>query len=321
MTDPIARAPTCSIVCTTYNHSAFARAALESIFQQDYEHIEIVVIDDGSTDGNVEVLENALAQSPYPYRLITQENTGNVPLNVNRAIEAATGEYLSFLSLDDLLLPDAISSKMRIIRQNPDVVLVANTSNQEIDDDGKVTCAHFASPLYDRGPVSAQELLDIEHDNLGTVYVQASVMKTDMVRAVGGMDPDISGDDIVLRTKIFMYMIKHPQLECALIHKPGMQYRKHGNNLHLNVWNQIKTVVDWHDRYFPDRPFPELANAWIDHFVGQSIKTENRKALAHASRYSPFVKARIAKHTGTWKYRRRRAKAALRRAIMRWPLS
>ena len=315
VTNPSARAPTCSIVCTTYNHSAFARAALASIFQQDYEHIEIVVIDDGSTDGNVEVLKTALADSPYPHRLIAQENTGNVPLNVNRAIEATTGEYVSFLSLDDLLMPDAISSKMQIIRQNPDVVLVANTCNQEIDDDGKVTCAHFASPLYERGHVSARELLDIEYENLGTFYVQACVVKADILHAVGGMDPDISGDDIILRTKIFMYMIERPQLECVLIHKPGMQYRKHGSNLHLNVWNQIKTVVDWRDRYFPDRPFPELANGWIDHFVWQSIKMDNCQALAHASRYSPHVKAQIAKHTRTWKYRRRRAKAALRRAI------
>jgi glycosyltransferase involved in cell wall biosynthesis len=288
VTEPGADAPVCSIICTTYNHSAFCRAAL--------------------------------AHSPFPHRLISQENTGNVPLNVNRAIKAATGDYVSFLSLDDLLMPDAISSKMQIIRQNPNVVLVANTANMEIDDAGQVTCAHFTSPLYRQSYASAQELLDVEHDNLGTFYLQACVVKADLVRATGGMDPDISGDDIVLRTKIFLHMVQDPRMEFALIHKPGMKYRKHGNNLHLNVWNQIKTVVDWHDRYFPERPFPELANAWIDHFINQSLEARNHKALVHASRYSPILKARIGKHTNTWKYRRRHAKAVLKRAILLRPL-
>lgn len=307
----------CSIVCPTYNHKAFAREALESIFRQDYEHIEIIVIDDGSTDGNVQELERVLSDSPYPYRLMLQPNTGNVPLNINRAIDATTGAYISFLSLDDLLLPDAISSKMQIVRQNPNVVLVANTSNMEIDNAGEVTCEHFASPLYGNIYASAQELLDIEYENLGTFYVQASVMKADIVHAVGGMDPDISGDDIILRTKLFMHMVQDTQLKFALIHEPGMKYRKHGSNLHLNIWNQIKTVVDWHSRYFSDRPFPELANLWVNHFVDQSNKTGNRQALKHASEYSPDVKAQIVKYTKAWKYRRRYVKSVLKNLILR----
>ncbi|MCD9149236.1 glycosyltransferase family 2 protein [Pseudophaeobacter flagellatus] len=315
MTDPISPSPLCSIICTTYNHEAFSRAALESIFQQDYDHIEIVVVDDGSTDGNAEVLENTLAQSPYPFRLILQDNTGNVPLNVNRGIEAATGEYFSFLSLDDLLLPDAISSKMQIIKRNPKIALVANTENMEIDNAGEVTCESFTSQLYRQTYASAQELLDVEYENLGTFYVQASVVKADIVRAIGGMDPDISGDDIILRTKIFMFMIEHPELEFELVHRPGMKYRKHGNNQHLNTWNQIKTIVDWRDRYFPDRSFPELAHAWILHFVDQSLRTGNRKALKHALQYSPILTEIIGGYSRTWKYRRRNAKSMLKSLI------
>ncbi|WP_281968265.1 glycosyltransferase family A protein [Roseovarius nanhaiticus] len=320
MIEPSAHGTVCSIVCTTYNHSAFCRAALESIFKQDYEHIEIVVIDDGSTDGNVRELENTLTHSPFPYRLISQENTGNVPLNVNRAIEAATGVYISFLSLDDLLLPDAISSKMQIILQNPRVVLVANTVNMEIDSAGEVTCEHFPSPLYRQAYTSARELLDVEYENLGTFYMQACVVNADIIRSISGMDPDISGDDIILRTKMFIHMAQNPELEFALIHKPGMKYRKHGNNLYLNVWNQVKTVVDWHERYFPDRALPELANKWIDHFVNQSINTGNTKALERASRYSPILNTQIGTLMKSWKYRRRRAKSILKRAILLRPL-
>ncbi|MFW8635340.1 glycosyltransferase family A protein [Cribrihabitans pelagius] len=305
----------CSIICTTYNHSRFCRVALESVYAQDYPHIEIVVIDDGSTDGNIGELEKVLARSPYPHKLIAQENTGNVPLNVNRAIAAATGDYISLFSLDDLLLPGAISSKMEIVRQDPSMVLVANTCNKEIDDDGETVTEHFESPLYRKSVESARELLEIEYEQLGTFYNQAAVLQTAMVRAVGGMDPDISGDDIILRTKMFKYMVARPELKFTLLHEPGMAYRKHGTNIHLNTWNQIKTVIDWHGRYFPDSPLPDLAHRWISHFVYQALKSGDKQALAKAERYSPVLEAALQDHRKSWKFRRRRAKAAVRRML------
>lgn len=315
MTHADTKGPVCSIVCTTYNHRRYCRTSLESIFSQDYPHIEIVVIDDGSTDGNVAELKAALENSPFPYKLIEQENTGNIPLNVNRAIEAATGSYLSLFSLDDILLPGCISGKMKIIQDDPGTVLVANTCNKEIDGSGRTVTEHFASPLFNKSFASASELLEIEYEQLGTIYMQGAVVQTKMVRAVGGMDPDISGDDLILRTKMLKYMVAHPELKFSLVHAPGMAYRKHSSNIHLNTWNQIKTVTDWHARYFPDRPLPDLAYKWIYHFVGQSLKTGNFQVIQTAQSYSPLLDDIISDHRKTWKYKRRRAKAAVRRLI------
>ena len=59
----------CSIICTTYNHSAYCAVALQSIFSQTFRNIEIVIIDDGSTDDNVQALENSLVYSPFLFLL------------------------------------------------------------------------------------------------------------------------------------------------------------------------------------------------------------------------------------------------------------
>ena len=297
--------PTCSIVCTTYNHEKFSSLSLASIFKQDYPNIEIVIVDDGSTDGNVEVIRETLKNSPFPFVLIAQDNTGNIPMNVNRGIAAATGDYISFLSLDDIIFEDAISSKMEIINNKPDTVFIANTCNTEINDAGETTNAMFKSPLHKVDVDSVDFLLETEFEKIGTFYLQAAVIRTDVIRTFGGMDEDISGDDLILRTKLFKLMIKEGASDFALLHKPALAYRKHDANLHKNVWNQIKTVTDWHARYFPDRPFPSTGRSWVKMFVNRSLKAGNTQAIHKARDYSPILADIIDQHLRSWKARMR----------------
>ncbi|MDG1432282.1 MAG: glycosyltransferase [Paracoccaceae bacterium] len=308
----VSRQNVVSIICTTYNHSRYCRSALESIYAQDYAHIEVVVIDDGSTDGNSEVLKKVLDTSPFPHKLILQENTGNVPLNVNRAIEAASGTYLSFLSLDDLMLPGALSRKMAIIEKTPNCVLVADTVWREIDGAGKITAEAEAGPAFGKSDVSPDDLLEIEYENIGSFFIQGSIMRTDVVRAIGCLDTDISGDDIILRTKMFRHLAEHRDLTFRLMDVVGMAYRKHDNNLHLNTYNQVKTVVDWHGRYFPDRPLPALGLLWAVHSFSIYHAAGNREMISKLVDLHPMIRSQIEKFTRSWKFRRRTAKRWVR---------
>src|SRR6056297_2011168 len=138
----------CSVVCTTYNHEKYSRAAIESIVAQDYRPLEIVVIDDGSTDDNVAVIEAALSESDLQYTLLTQENTGNVAANINRALAAATGEFVLATSLDDLLLPGCISSKMALLLEDQSLVMVANSSMSEMDMSGNIMRPDVRNPIF-----------------------------------------------------------------------------------------------------------------------------------------------------------------------------
>ncbi|MGP9790245.1 glycosyltransferase family 2 protein [Roseinatronobacter sp. NSM] len=307
--------PTCSIVCTTYNHAKFASLSLASIFKQDYPNIEIVIVDDGSTDGNVDVIRETLKSSPFPYVLIAQDNTGNIPMNVNRGIAAATGDYISFLSLDDIIFEDAISSKMEIVKNRPDTVFVANTCNTEINDAGATTKVMFKSPLYEVDVPNVEFLLETEYEKIGTFYLQAVIIKADAIRAFGGMDEDISGDDLILRTKLFKYMIAHGTRNFALIHELALAYRKHDANLHKNVWNQIKTVADWHARYFPDRPFPGTGRSWVKMFVNRSLKAGDKHAIQKARDYSPVLADIIDQHLRSWKCKMRVFKNVVKSAF------
>lgn len=102
------RFPLISVVVPAYNHAAFIRQSLQSIIDQDYPNLEIILIDDGSIDNSAAVAENALQRGGRAYRLLRQENAG-APAALNRGIRLAKGEYIAILNDDDRYLPGRLT--------------------------------------------------------------------------------------------------------------------------------------------------------------------------------------------------------------------
>ena len=109
-----------SIVTPSYNQAAYLEATIRSVLEQDYEPIEYVVVDDGSTDGSVEIVQR------YEGRLtaaIRQENAGQVAA-LNRGFARTSGAYMGYLNSDDTLLPGAVSRMAGELERDPDLWLV-----------------------------------------------------------------------------------------------------------------------------------------------------------------------------------------------------
>jgi hypothetical protein len=111
--------PLVSIVTPSYNHGPFVEETIRSVLEQDYEPIEYVVVDDGSSDESVEIIRR------YEDRLAwwtRQENAGQVAA-LNRGFAHTSGTYMAFLNSDDVLLPDAVSTLVAALERDPDAVL------------------------------------------------------------------------------------------------------------------------------------------------------------------------------------------------------
>ena len=113
--------PLVSIVIPAYNHATYLDEAIQSILKQDYPNIELIVLDDGSTDNTRAVL----AKYAGMFHWETHKNMGQAN-TLNKGWQMSKGEVLSYLSADDVLLPHAVSTSMKYLRG--DVVLTYVTS-------------------------------------------------------------------------------------------------------------------------------------------------------------------------------------------------
>jgi glycosyltransferase involved in cell wall biosynthesis len=119
--------PRVSIIIPTYNGDRFIAETLESVLNQTYDNYEIIVIDDGSSDTTLQVLNHSLAQygelGGDRIRIVTQANQG-VAAARNRGLELAQGELIIFLDQDDLLLPDKLATQVPYFDRFSDVGIV-----------------------------------------------------------------------------------------------------------------------------------------------------------------------------------------------------
>ena len=99
-----------TVIIPLYNHERFIRQAIDSVFQQTYPNIELIVIDDGSTDRSADVAEAAIHQQQTRMaRLIRQKNRGPHEA-MNAGLAAAKGDFLTFLNSDDFYHPERLST-------------------------------------------------------------------------------------------------------------------------------------------------------------------------------------------------------------------
>jgi glycosyltransferase involved in cell wall biosynthesis len=130
--------PLVSVVIPCYNHGRYLPEALASVWTQDYPAVEIIVVDDGSTDDT-----RAVAQRYASVRYYYQPNQGPSAAR-NMGIAHSRGEYLVFLDADDWLLPQALSGNAAHLRQNPKLAFVSGGHHKVDAATGHATIAYQA---------------------------------------------------------------------------------------------------------------------------------------------------------------------------------
>lgn len=105
-------APLVTVICSCYNHQKFVGESIQSVLNQTYKNIQLIVIDDNSTDNSVEEIEKLLVQNPD---IIFMKNEVNLGLtkSVTNAMNYAKGDYFIDLAADDILLPNCIEIQLK----------------------------------------------------------------------------------------------------------------------------------------------------------------------------------------------------------------
>jgi glycosyltransferase involved in cell wall biosynthesis len=178
MTDP----GVASVVIPVLNGERFLGEAIQSVLAQSYRPIEVIVVDDGSTDGSVGVARS------FPGVRVLEEGHAGPAVARNIGARAATGEFLAFHDADDVLPPDKLEVQIRFLLEHPDTGCVLGRQalmlepQVEMPDWAKIT------------PDVAERYPDVAE--FGAVPLISMVMRRSLFLECGGFDPSyVHGED------------------------------------------------------------------------------------------------------------------------------
>ncbi|BAQ64668.1 glycosyltransferase [Geminocystis sp. NIES-3709] len=243
-----------SIIIPTYNCSKYIIEAIESVFSQSYQNLEIIVIDDGSTDDTKTIIEPYLNRIYYFY----QENQGASKAR-NLGIEKAKGELIAFLDADDFfLLPTKLSEQVTYFETEPYLGIV-HSGWQIVDENG--------NKIKDKKPWQdfPNMNLDIWLLNGPPALPSGMMFSRDWLLKIGGFDNSLrqfEDCDLILRL-----MLKG--CKAVWLKKVTLAYRQHSNNTTLKTQQRAECVEKVLDQFFnlPDVPLEihQLKNKVYEH--------------------------------------------------------
>jgi hypothetical protein len=233
-----------TIVVPVYNRAGrLLSEALDSVLAQDYPNLEVIAIDDGSTDNTPDALAEYAARRPNRFSWERQENQGQAA-TLNRGFELAEGGLLGYLSSDDVLLPGAISRLAAELARRSDAVL-AYPAYQVIDEAGEVVDT-MTPPEYSR--VESVRLQD-------TIVGPGALFRADALRRAGPLRTDLrylADMEIWLRLNRVGPFVRIPEpLACWRRHSDAMTVAEQGREM---AEERLRIL----DSVFADEPEAEL---------------------------------------------------------------
>jgi glycosyltransferase involved in cell wall biosynthesis len=125
-----------SVCIPTYNGATYLQEALDSVKNQTYRPIEVVVSDDDSKDDTLEIVSRFRESANFPVHIHHHKPQG-IGANWNNSVEMANGKFIKFLFQDDLLRPTCIEKMVQALQNNPNIGLVSCKRNIIVEDDSK----------------------------------------------------------------------------------------------------------------------------------------------------------------------------------------
>ena len=220
-----------SIITPSLNQAPFIRRTMESVFLQDYEHLEYLVVDGGSSDGSLEIIkENAGRLSWW----VSEPDAGQADA-INKGLAHSRGDIVAWLNSDDCLLPGAIASVVRIFQDHPDAVLVYGNM-QAVDESDRIT------NIMTYPQLTLEDLLCFQIIGQPAVFLQRRA-----VSEVGGLD---TGYHLLLDHQLWIKLarvgpiVHADQTWAAARYHPGAKNRALAGHFGREAFR----ILDWASR-------------------------------------------------------------------------
>jgi glycosyltransferase involved in cell wall biosynthesis len=217
--------PEISIIMPAYNAEKYIGAAIESILNQTFTNLELIIVEDGSSDHTWDIIEKYAAKDR---RVVAMRNDANMGIvrTINRGVAHARASLIGRLDADDVALPDRFERQLAVMRAHPDVVVVGSNAFH-------ITANDQIVGLSIAGPTSIE---DFRHrraaGEITMVLDGTSLFRRSVFDLVGGYDPAMdAAQEVELHSRMANYGI------IIAIDEPLIKYRLHaGSNVDVSFF-------------------------------------------------------------------------------------
>ena len=200
-----------SIICPTHNCEKFVEQTISCVLSQSYSNVELIIVDDNSTDKTVEIIKK---HNDNRIKLFVNEKNEGAAYSRNLAIKNATGKYIAFLDGDDIWLPNKLEKQIQFMEENN--YDFSYTDYEVVDEQGKSTGIYFTGPKK----VTYRKFLRIDYIGTSTVIYRRDVY------------PDLEiPNNIYKRNDDAMWLLLSKKCDCYLMKGIYSQYRRNEGSI------------------------------------------------------------------------------------------
>jgi alpha-1,3-rhamnosyltransferase len=258
--------PLVSVLVPAFNHKRFVAQAIQSVLDQTYERVELIVVDDGSHDGTVKVASELASQ----HRFTFVRNESNLGLNatIEKALALSNGDYVSVLASDDWIGPEKIAEQVALLSEHGWDAVYGTCCVVEGDRTYVVDLGDLEKKFGD-GSILDHLYTDSSHAPL----LQSALIRRDCFTALCPERRQFTSDDWVMLIRLV------ERYRVGFVNKPWFYYRQHGANTYRNYWGTLPQRLEVISRVTPERIRARaLANVFRDQ--AQFLYADGKRGMA-----------------------------------------
>ncbi len=229
-----------SVIAISYNHAPFIKEALESVFAQTYEDIELIILDDGSTDDSRELIKDTLGEREASL-LLSEENLGYTK-TFNKGLGLVTGDYIIDFALDDIMKPSFVEESVKALEARGEEFGVSFANAEYIDRESKVTAIH-TEWLKKQGIIDWIPEGDIFQMVLKRYFICTPTMmiKRSVFDRIGGYDQELAYEDFDFWVRTSRYW-QYCYIDKVLVQKRKLETSMSAQRYRHKTNGQMRSV-------------------------------------------------------------------------------
>jgi glycosyltransferase involved in cell wall biosynthesis len=265
--------PLVTILAISYNQQQFVRDALDSVKQQSYSNIQLIIADDGSTDGTKGIIKQWISDNWPGATFIDHPTNLGLTKNLNSARQFIEGKYYQFLGCEDIMMPDKIARQVQLLENNSEVDIVYSDMYRMNEDGSIETQTHFEKNTYNQRLNGM-----VYHELIKTCFISTPtvLMRKKVIERLGGYNENLAIDDFdfwIRASKHFRFLyhddvtMKYRILHNSLSNRAGIH--KYKNRFLVYYYNYDKRKP--YKKVFDERLRFSLKNLLQEDYKGTAV--------------------------------------------------